>query len=128
MLTKTMGLNNVEGNINRGVSKGLIVLVILCFLFVGCSSSTLINSRPEGAALYIDGVRVGLTPYKYSDTAPLGTSKAVRLEKQGYKPLNTTIRKDEFKVGPCIGGVLVLFPFIWLLGYPDMYEYPLESI
>lgn len=127
MFRKLMGFS-VEGYMSRIVSKSMIVLVILCFLFVGCSSSTLINSRPEGAELYIDGVRMGLTPYKYSDMAPLGTSKVIRLEKPGYKPLNTIIRKEEFKVGPCIGGVLVLFPFIWLLGYPDRYEYPLESI
>ncbi len=127
MFGKMMGFN-VEGSISRSVSKGMTVLVALCFLVVGCSSSTLINSRPEGAAVYIDGVRMGLTPYKYSDMAPLGTSKSLRLEKPGYKPLNTVIRKDEFKVGPCIGGVLVFFPFIWLLGYPNMYELPLESI
>jgi len=28
-------------------------------------------------------------------------------------------------VGPCIGGALVFFPFIWVLGYPDTYEFEL---
>jgi len=95
---------------------------------MGCASKTLINSRPGGAEVYIDNVRKGTTPHIYSDTAVLGTSKLLRLEKEGYRALNTRIRKDEFKVGPCIGGVLVMFPFIWVLGYPEQYEFELEKL
>ena len=36
------------------------------------------------------------------------------------------MRKSEFQAGPCLGGVLVLFPFVWILGYPDEYEFELE--
>lgn len=103
-------------------------IVLFCFFVVGCSSATLITSQPEGASVYLDGVRMGVTPYRYSDTAPLGATKQLRLEYPGYKPTTSVIRKDEFKVGPCIGGVLFLFPFIWLMGYPDAYGFQLEKI
>jgi hypothetical protein len=110
------------------MSRILICLFLLTFLLMGCASQTLIKSRPEGAEVYIDNIRKGTTPLVYSDTAVLGTAKAIQLKKEGYRTLDTVIRKDEFKVGPCIGGVLVLVPFLWVLGYPDQYEFELEKL
>jgi hypothetical protein len=107
------------------VKTRIVALVALAALVSGCASSTVIRSRPEGASAYIDNVEKGTTPLEYSDTAIAGTVKPLRLVKEGYKPLDTVIRKDQFQVGPCIGGVLLLFPFIWILGYQDTYEFEL---
>lgn len=112
-------------------SKGfklLICFMVLSFFTVACASTTIIKSRPEGAVVYIDNVRKGVTPLQYSDTAIAGTTKRVVLKKEGYRNFDTLIRKSEFDVGPCIGGVLVLFPFIWILGYPGEYEFELEKL
>ncbi|MGD0626387.1 MAG: PEGA domain-containing protein [Thermodesulfobacteriota bacterium] len=98
------------------------------FLFMGCASTTNIKSRPDGAEVFIDNVRIGVTPVQYSDTAIAGSTKALRLKKEGYRPFDSVIRKSEFQVGPCIGGVFVLFPFIWVLGYPEVYELELEKL
>jgi hypothetical protein len=38
------------------------------------------------------------------------------------------LRKSEFQLGPCIGGLLVFFPFVWILGYPEAYEFELEKL
>ena len=62
----------------------------------------------------------------YSDINIAGTAKAVSLKKDGYIDFNATIRKDQFALGPCIGGCLVTIPFIWILGYKDAYEFELE--
>ncbi|NTW07435.1 MAG: PEGA domain-containing protein [Syntrophaceae bacterium] len=97
------------------------------FLCVGCASTTTIKSRPDGANVYIDNVKAGVTPLAYSDTAIAGSTKALKLKKDGYMPLETVIRKSEFQIGPCIGGLLVLFPFVWILGYPESYEFELEK-
>lgn len=99
------------------VMAGILAVAVLA----GCSSTTLISSRPAGAIVYLEGVRKGPTPVRYSDSAPLGAVKQVRLEKEGYRPLSTVIRKDELQVGPLIGGILVLVPFVWLMGYPPQY-------
>ena len=104
----------------------IVAILALLAIISGCSSATLIRSRPEGATVYVDNVSKGTTPLQYSDTAIAGTVKPIRLKKDGYKPLDTVIRKDQFQAGPCIGGVLVLFPFVWILGYPDVYEFELE--
>jgi hypothetical protein len=110
----------------------LIGLIInsFCFIFIfmGCASSTTIKSRPEGAEVFIDNVRIGVTPAIYSDTAIAGSTKQLKLKKEGYRPFDTVIRKSEYQVGPCIGGAFVLFPFIWILGYPDAHEFELEKL
>jgi hypothetical protein len=110
-----------------GKIRVLALIMVIAFVS-GCSSSTVIRSRPDGASVYIDNIQQGTTPLQYSDTAIAGTTKPIRLKKEGYKPLDTVIRKDKFQAGPCIGGVLVLFPFIWVLGYQDVYEFELEKL
>lgn len=105
----------------------VICLVLIQFVTVGCASKTMITSEPEGAEVYIDNVRKGVTPLSYSDTAAAGSSKQLVLKKEGYKEFRTVIRKSEFQVGPCIGGALVLFPFIWVLGYPEEHGFTLEK-
>lgn len=106
--------------------RALALIVIAAFMVSSCASPTVIRSRPDGAEVYIDNIKQGTTPLNYSDTAILGTSKAIRLKKDGYKMLDTMIRKDTFQVGPCIGGALVGIPFLWVLGYQDAYEFQLE--
>lgn len=104
------------------------LMIAISFLLMGCSSTTMIRSRPLGASVYIENIRIGQTPIKHTDSAPLGTAKSIRLEKDGYKPFNTMIRKDNFKVGPFIGGLFVLVPWLWVLGYPNTYEFQLEEL
>lgn len=106
----------------------LIYLFCSIFLFMGCASTTNVKSRPEGAEVFVDNVRIGITPIQYSDTAIAGSTKALKIKKEGYRPFETVLRKSEFQVGPCIGGALVLFPFIWVLGYPETYEFELEKL
>ena len=106
----------------------VIGLVGLIFLISGCASTTNIKSRPEGAAVFVDNVRIGETPIQYSDTAIAGSSKALTLKKEGYRQFDTVIRKSEFQWGPCIGGSLVLVPLIWIYGYPENYEFELEKL
>lgn len=94
-----------------------------------CSSTTLINSSPTGAKLYLNGEPVGTTPYTMTDTKVVGSTTTVRLEAPGYEPTNGVItRNEEFQVGPCIGGVFVLFPFIWIMGYKPTHNFELKPI
>lgn len=105
-----------------------ICLFCSIFFFMGCASTTNIKSRPEGAEVFVDNVRIGVTPIQYSDTAIAGSTKALKLKKEGYRPFETVLRKSEFQPGPCIGGLLVLFPFVWVLGYPETHEFELEQL
>ena len=107
--------------------KKVFALFIASIFLVSCVSTTNIRTRPDGADVFIDNIRAGKTPMQYSDTAIAGTSKNIKITKEGYATVETVIRKSEFQIGPCIGGLFVLFPFIWILGYPETYDFELEK-
>lgn len=104
-----------------------ILIVLIASLGVSCASTTLINSEPSGAKLYIDGNPVGKTPYTHSDTKIVGSTTQIRMEKEGCDTFHGVLtRSENFEVGPCIGGVFVLVPFLWVMGYNPQHTYTLN--
>jgi hypothetical protein len=102
--------------------------VTLCSL-ASCASSTIIMSQPPGAKLYLNGEPVGQTPYTMTDTKIVGSTTAVRLELPGFEPSTGVIsRNEEFDVGACIGGVFVLFPFLWIMGYKANHTFEMRPL
>ena len=92
----------------------------------GCSSTTLIQSVPNGAKLYLDGESVGTTPYSLRDTKITGSSTIIKLIMDDYEPLIATITKDEeINAGAVIGGVFFLIPFLWTMEYKPVHNYEL---
>ncbi len=95
--------------------------------FTSCSSTTLISSAPSGAEVYLNGEKMGKTPYSHTDTKIVGTCTTLRLEKEGYETFTTVFcRNEEADVGAIIGGVLFLFPFLWTMKYKPGRLYELE--
>jgi hypothetical protein len=92
-------------------------------MVAACSSTTMIRSNVPGAKVYLNGEFVGQTPYPMTDTKIVGSATQVRIEAPGYHPTNAVItRNEQFSVGACIGGVLVLVPFLWIMEYkPDRF-------
>ena len=77
--------------------------------------------------MFIDGSMVGTTPYTMEDTHIVGTSTHIRLEYPGYAPTDASIkRSEEFDVVACIGGVFLLVPFLWIMGYKADHNYELQ--
>lgn len=104
--------------------RAICVLLISCILFVSCSSTTLLTSRPSGAKVYLNGEPVGTTPYTHSDTKIVGTSTSLKLVKEGYEPINTYLNRNEkVNVGAIIGGCFFLFPFLWTMDYNPTHNY-----
>lgn len=94
-------------------------------LLESCTSSTVIQSRPTGAKLYLNNALVGTTPYTHSDTKIVGATTDIRLQKEGYEPLITSFsRNEQADAGAIVGGIFLLFPFLWTMKYnPDhLYE------
>jgi hypothetical protein len=107
----------------------LAALTIALAFATGCVSTTLIRSEPSGAKLYLDGEPVGKTPYSMSDTKIVGSSTRVKLVLDGYEPFDANIQRNEvFDAGACLGGVLVLFPFLWIQGYKPEHHYELSPL
>ncbi len=89
----------------------------------------MIQSNPSGAKLYLDEESVGVTPYRHRDTKIVGSTTYVRLEKEGYETLNTAFsRNEEADVGAIIGGIFLLFPFLWTMKYKPSHTYEMASL
>lgn len=104
------------------------VLVAVVVLFASCSSSTLIQSDPSGAKVYMNEEFMGVTPLSYSDTKIVGSTTSLRIEKEGFEPLYTYLtRNEEVDAGAIIGGIFVWIPFLWTMKYKPVHNYELRT-
>ena len=104
------------------------IILGLAVLVSGCASSTVLSTTPAGADVYIQGQRRGTTPYTYSDRKIVGASTMVTFKKEGYEDYNTTIRKTKkLNVGALLSGMLLIYPWFWLLGYDRTHAYDLAE-
>ncbi len=107
--------------------RSISFFLALTILFASCSSTTMIQSSPSKAKVYLDGAFVGETPYLHRDSKIVGSSMVVKIEKEGFTPLVTTITKDEeVNVGAIIGGLFVVVPFLWTMQYQSAHNYILK--
>lgn len=105
------------------------ILLAGSVLMTSCTSSTMIQSIPTGAKIYIDGEPAGVTPYKHSDTKTIGSTTMVKLEKEGYESMNTNFsRNEEVDAGAVIGGFFFLVPFLWTMKYKPVHTYELTPV
>ena len=112
----------------KALTKPTAVLLSLSILLASCSSTTLVQSTPSGAKVYINGEAVGTTPYTYSDTKIVGSTNHVRLTMEGYEDLYTYFsRNEEADAGAIVGGIFVLVPFLWTMKYKPTHTYELTS-
>ena len=104
-------------------------LLVWAILVSSCSSATIIQSNPSGAKLYLNEQPRGVTPYRHRDTKIVGTTTYVRLEKEGYQPVNTSFSRDEeVDVGAIIGGIFLTFPFLWIMKYSPSHIYQMNPL
>nr|WP_321356912.1 PEGA domain-containing protein [uncultured Draconibacterium sp.] len=104
-------------------------IVAVIILLSGCKGTTMIQSVPSAAKVFLDDQYVGDTPYKMTDTKIVGTETDVVLKMEGYEDLNTSIKRNEkADVEAIIGGVFVLVPFLWVMEYNPVHEYTLTPV
>ncbi|WP_164017842.1 PEGA domain-containing protein [Pyxidicoccus trucidator] len=100
--------------------------LVLAASLVGCASTTTIRSTPSGATVYVEDRRVGTTPLIYADRKTSFSWVKLRLEKEGYAPVEAVMRRDgSLNFGALFFGALI-FPLFWMMGYPDEHSYALE--
>ena len=106
--------------------KTISLLLASSVLLASCASTTMIQSNPSGAKVYLNGELVGATPYTHRDTKIIWSKTTVKLEKEGYEPLNTFFSRDEeVDVGAICGGFFVYVPFLWTMKYKPTHTYEL---
>jgi hypothetical protein len=108
-----------------------LLCITLAICVSACASTTIINSEPNGATVYLNGEKVGITPYTHTDTKIVGSTNTVLLKKDGYQDFSTAFtRNEDVNVGAIIGGIFVLIPFLWIMDYKPSHSYemaPLKS-
>lgn len=96
------------------------------FCLTGCSSSTVIQSIPKGAKIYVNNEPVGRTPYMYKSKNIVGQYTRVRLEINGYETLRVSFARNEEPNIPAIcGGIFCVFPYLWAMDYKEVRTYEL---
>jgi len=108
--------------------KGQLLIIIMFFVVVSilssCMSSTVINTEPEGADVYINGMLAGQTPVVMADQKLSMSVTYIKLEKDGYLPLETYIERDEkIDIGAAIAGVFLYYPWLWIFEYNPYHNY-----
>jgi hypothetical protein len=102
------------------------VLLITTILLSSCASTTVLQSSPSGAKLYMNGEPVGKTPYTHTDTKIVGSTTILKITLDGYEDFNGVLtRNEEVNVGAIIGGLFLLFPFLWVMDYKPMHNFEL---
>lgn len=93
--------------------RNFALLVVGLITLASCASTTVINSVPQGAAVYIDHARVGTTPYTYSDTKIVGSVTPITLKLNGYEDLHVMLARNErVDAGAIVGGLFFWIPFL----------------
>ena len=106
--------------------KSIAIFLSALILFTSCVSTTKIESTPSGAKVYINKEFVGNTPYVYKSTKVSGSHTPILLKKEGYKDLFVDLRRNEkADAGAIVGGIFLLFPFIWTMKYKPVHNYEL---
>jgi len=107
----------------------LILVCSIVILLLSCKSTTLIQTTPPNAKVYINNEYKGLTPYLYSDRKMTGSVTDLRIEKEGFEPFVYRLKRDE-KVNPgaVIFGYVFILPFCWIMEYNPSRTYELNAI
>lgn len=101
-----------------------LVVASAILLQTGCASKTIIRSTDPQAKIYIEGEYRGTGTVNYEDTKIVGSSTTIRLDKDGCAPQTHELKRNEkFDGWACFGGVLVLFPFLWIMKYKSEHNY-----
>ena len=99
-------------------------ILIPALLVSGCASTTKVRSTDPEAKIYIDGEYKGKGSVDHTDSKIVGSTTNVRLQKDGCQPESYLFaRNEEVDAGACVGGVLLLFPFLWVEKYKPEHTY-----
>jgi len=106
---------------------GMMSITLLSIIFLaGCASVTTINSNPTSAEIYVDGVKMGVTPYTHSDTDLSFSTKTIQLKAHGYKDFTGIIKRDKMNTQNAVISFICFFPgLLWSWEYPPSYTFTL---
>jgi hypothetical protein len=106
--------------------KILSILLIIGIMASGCANTTVLQTNPSDASVYLKGEKVGTTPYTHKDRKIAGASTLITFKKEGYEDYSTTLRKvEKWNIGALVAGLFFIYPLFWILGYDEEHTYDL---
>lgn len=103
--------------------------MVLVFLLSSCVSTTTIQSVPPGADVYVEGTKVGKTPYKYEDDKIAFSRTNLDIILEGYEPVYSyLVRDEEVDLGPVIGGFFFWPVWLWAMKYQPTHTFELVPL
>jgi hypothetical protein len=109
--------------------QSVALILSTSILLSSCASTTMFQTTPSGAKLFMNDELVGNTPYKYSDTKIVGTKTEVKIKAEGYEDYNYVLQRNEkANVGAIIGGFFLLVPFLWTMDYKPEHNFELVPL
>ena len=107
--------------------RALVNVLVLFVFIVSCSSTTLINVSDKDAKIFADDQLIGKGSAVYTDTKILNSVTYVKLKKDGCEDVMYSFqRNEEVDWLACVGGCLVLVPFLWIQKYKPNRTYDFE--
>jgi hypothetical protein len=113
-----------------------VSVVILCLVLTPVSSfagskPVRVESTPEGATIYVDGKKVGVTPLVvevdgrwWSDS---NSKHEFIAEKAGYTPVTKAVTANQANM-PAVIGSICLIPALWAAEIPDVVQFTLLPV
>ncbi|KIH77821.1 PEGA domain-containing protein [Geoalkalibacter ferrihydriticus] len=77
------------------MKKCIAIIFLVLFTSACAKQQALFISEPEGAVVFIDGQKIGVTPCTYTYSLSAGQRLEVSLEKAGYQEINYRVKTDE---------------------------------
>nr|HPQ42374.1 hypothetical protein [bacterium] len=78
------------------------------------------------AEIWIDGIKVGTTPYTHTDSDLSFSTKTVQFKKAGYEDTTRIIKRDQMNTQNAILSFLCFWPgLLWAWEYPPSYSFEL---
>jgi hypothetical protein len=102
------------------IGKSVCVVVLIVFILTSCTTLVHIDTNVP-ANITINGQPAGKTPVQRELSDFILSTDEVVLTADGYITYRGRLRK-EFKVGACVAGFFLFFPWAWAYG-PDPYQY-----
>ena len=122
-------------SINNKVIKlyRFLVASLLAITLVSCASTTTVRAIDSSGSvdrdvkIYLDGSYQGKGEVVHSDTKIVGSTTNVNLRKKGCQSTHHNFfRSEQLHVGALIGGIFLLFPFLWVMKYNPVHSYEFE--
>jgi hypothetical protein len=102
------------------VLKSIAIFVICAIFLAGCATMVRIDSNVPGARVTVNDEFIGNAPAQTSLSDFDFNNYDVVISADGYRAYHGQLRK-EFKVGAFVGGLFLLFPWLWVYG-PSPYQ------